>query len=150
MTNPSTETVGQAEQIDLDAPGRGGEAERPVDIDLTAAETIRLPESGVDDGGDVARKPDEIVAEIEATRAELADTIDAIASRISPRRAASKAKAQVSGAVGSAAGAASHAVDSAESAVPQAARSAFNDPKILAVAGVVGAVVALLIFRRRH
>src|SRR4051794_40746067 len=44
------------------------------------------------DGGDVAeqRKPDTIQREIEQTRAELADTIDAIADRISPRRAASR------------------------------------------------------------
>src|SRR3954466_3204725 len=44
------------------------------------------------DGGDVAaeRSPDAIQREIEQTRAELADTIDAIADRISPKRAASR------------------------------------------------------------
>ena len=43
------------------------------------------------DGGDVGqRSPDAIQREIEQTRAELADTIDAIADRISPRRAASR------------------------------------------------------------
>ena len=43
------------------------------------------------DGGDVGqRNPDTIQREIEQTRAELADTIDAIADRISPRRAASR------------------------------------------------------------
>ena len=43
------------------------------------------------DGGDVGqRNPDTIQREIEQTRAELADTIDAIAERISPRRAASR------------------------------------------------------------
>ena len=52
-------------------------------------------ESGGDgsgDGGDVAqqRNPDTIQREIEQTRAELADTIDAIADRISPKRAASR------------------------------------------------------------
>jgi hypothetical protein len=36
------------------------------------------------------RDPDLIQREIEQTRAELADTIDAIADRISPRRAASR------------------------------------------------------------
>ena len=36
------------------------------------------------------RDPDTIQREIEQTRAELADTIDAIAERISPRRAASR------------------------------------------------------------
>jgi hypothetical protein len=59
-----------------------------------------------DGGGDVAgqgserRSPDAIQREIEQTRAELAETIDAIADRISPRRAASRGasavKAQVS------------------------------------------------------
>src|SRR3954452_466402 len=54
------------------------------------------------DGGDVAeqRKPDTIQREIEQTRAELADTIDAIADKISPKRAASRGaqavKSQVS------------------------------------------------------
>src|SRR5947199_8919480 len=53
------------------------------------------------DGGDVAqqndaqRDPDLIQKEIEQTRAELADTIDAIADRISPKRAASRGAAAV-------------------------------------------------------
>src|SRR3954451_22844025 len=62
-------------------------------------------------GGDVAqqddpqqRDPDTIQREIEQTRAELADTIDAIADRISPRRAASRGatavKSSVSGLFG--------------------------------------------------
>ncbi|HET6817303.1 MAG TPA: DUF3618 domain-containing protein [Mycobacteriales bacterium] len=63
------------------------------------------------DGGDVAqqndtqRDPDTIQKEIEQTRAELADTIDAIAERISPKRAASRGanavKSSVSGLFGS-------------------------------------------------
>jgi hypothetical protein len=60
-----------------------------------------IPTSNAD-GGDVAgeRSPDAIQREIEQTRAELADTIDAIADRISPKRAASRGaqavRAQVS------------------------------------------------------
>src|SRR5437763_14042643 len=50
------------------------------------------------------RSPDSIQKEIEQTRAELAETIDAIADRISPKRAASRGaaavKAQVSGVLG--------------------------------------------------
>jgi hypothetical protein len=57
-----------------------------------------------DEGGDVARNPDAIQREIEQTRAELADTIDAIADRLSPKRAASRGasavKAQVSSVLG--------------------------------------------------
>ena len=65
-------------------------------------------EPGSGDGGDVSeqRNPDAIQREIEQTRAELADTIDAIADRISPRRAASRGaqavKAQVSSVFGGA------------------------------------------------
>ena len=70
-----------------------------------AADTVSG--AGADEGGDVAgqqgndrRSPDAIQKEIEQTRAELAETIDAIADRISPRRAAARGasavKAQVS------------------------------------------------------
>src|SRR3954469_7312779 len=62
---------------------------------------------GPDEGGDVAattRDPDAIQKEIEQTRAELAETIDAIADRISPKRPASRGahavKAQVSSVFG--------------------------------------------------
>jgi len=60
-------------------------------------------EPSQDEGADVpeTRSPDAIQKEIEQTRAELAETIDAIADRISPKRAASRGaaavKAQVSG-----------------------------------------------------
>ena len=51
------------------------------------------------------RDPDSIQKEIEQTRAELAETIDAIADRISPKRAAARGaqavKAQVSAVLGS-------------------------------------------------
>jgi hypothetical protein len=59
-----------------------------------------------DEGDDVpeTRSPDAIQKEIEQTRTELAETIDAIADRISPKRAASRGaaavKAQVSGVFG--------------------------------------------------
>jgi hypothetical protein len=65
---------------------------------------VSAADSAPDDGGDVAgsRDPDEIADEIEQTRAELADAIDAIAERISPKRAAARGaqavKAQVSSA----------------------------------------------------
>lgn len=49
------------------------------------------------DGGNVAeaREPETIQRDIEQTRAELAEAIDAIADRISPRRAASRGAAKV-------------------------------------------------------
>jgi hypothetical protein len=63
-------------------------------------------EASHDEGADVpeTRSPDAIQKEIEQTRAELAETIDAIADRISPKRAASRGaaavKAQVTGVFG--------------------------------------------------
>jgi hypothetical protein len=52
---------------------------------------------GTERGDDVpeTRTPDEIQKEIEATRVELAETIDAIADRISPKRAAGRGAAAV-------------------------------------------------------
>lgn len=72
----------------------------------------RLPGDGSDEGDPnmagrgaaTTRDPDAIQKEIEQTRAELAETIDAIADRISPKRAASRGaqavKAQVSSVLG--------------------------------------------------
>ncbi|HET7310034.1 MAG TPA: DUF3618 domain-containing protein [Mycobacteriales bacterium] len=48
---------------------------------------------------DTQRDPDTIQKEIEQTRAELADTIDAIADRISPKRAASRGASAVKSSV---------------------------------------------------
>jgi Protein of unknown function (DUF3618) len=46
-------------------------------------------------GDDVSRDPDLIQREIEETRAELARTVDLIAERLSPRRAASRGASKV-------------------------------------------------------
>jgi hypothetical protein len=79
-----------------------------------------------DGGGDVAqRNPDTIQREIEQTRAELADTIDAIADRLSPKRAASRSasavKAQVSSVLGNGNGKANEAPAAVLDAAPAAA-----------------------------
>jgi hypothetical protein len=55
-------------------------------------------------GNGRTRNPDSIQREIEATRAELAETIDAIADRISPKRAASRGAAAVKGVFGGSGG----------------------------------------------
>ena len=74
---------------------------------MTDDDKITSYDEGSGDGGDVGeqRNPDTIQREIEQTRAELADTIDAIADRISPKRAASRGaqavKSQVSSVFGS-------------------------------------------------
>ncbi len=53
-------------------------------------EDMHNPGDADNGGGNVARDPDAIQREIEQTRAELAQTIDEIADRISPRRAAAR------------------------------------------------------------
>jgi hypothetical protein len=50
----------------------------------------------------VARDPDAIQREIEQTRAELADTIDAISDRLSPKRVATRGVGAVKATVSSA------------------------------------------------
>src|SRR3954471_8509836 len=83
--------------------------------------------TGGEQGDDVAatRDPDMIQKEIEQTRAELADMIDAIAERISPKRAASRGaaavKAQVSSAFGGGNGANGSAPRSVLDAAPELA-----------------------------
>jgi hypothetical protein len=75
--------------------------------------------------GEQTRSPDAIQKEIEQTRTELAETIDAIADRISPKRAASRGKAavkaQVSGVFGGANGSTSGAPKAVLDASPAAA-----------------------------
>ena len=116
------------------------------------------------DGGDVAdRNPDAIQREIEQTRAELADTIDAIADRISPRRAASRSaqavKHQVSSVLGGSNG---HAPSSVLDAPPHVARHAGtraheytvkrtlrSDRVLLAVGAAAAVAGALILWRGR-
>jgi hypothetical protein len=70
------------------------------------------------------RTPDTIQREIEQTRAELADTIDAIADRISPKRAASRGahavKAQVTSVFNGAGGAPAAVIDAGPKAADRA------------------------------
>ncbi|HVT20525.1 MAG TPA: DUF3618 domain-containing protein [Mycobacteriales bacterium] len=81
------------------------------------------------------RKPEVIVREIEQTRAELADAIDAITNRINPRRAASRGARAVR--------------EQVTSEMPSTVAEHKPRPAVLAVAGIV-ALVGLLLIRRRH
>jgi Protein of unknown function (DUF3618) len=84
------------------------------------------------------RTPDVIVREIEQTRAELAEAIDAITDRINPRKAASRGARAVR--------------DKAASAMPgDGGRSATGGPRlaVLAAAGVF-ALIAGVVAVRRH
>jgi hypothetical protein len=115
-------------------------------------------DGSLDDGGDVAsRDPDAIAREIEQTRAELADTIDAIADRISPKRAASRGaqavKAQVASAREKVAGDPTPPSDSAAATGAAAEPSEASNPLAAiapkaAVAGVVLLIVVFLLRRR--
>src|SRR5206468_2083028 len=95
-----------------------------------------LPPTGradADRGDDVAetRSPDAIQKEIEQTRAELAETIDAIADRISPKRAAGRGaaavKAGVAGVFGGGAGSSSNGSAPASVLDAPAAASSHTD-----------------------
>jgi MYXO-CTERM domain-containing protein len=80
------------------------------------------------------RKPEVIVREIEQTRAELADAIDAITGRINPRRAATRGAQVVRDQVSS-------DVSSIAEGKPR--------PAVLAGAAAVGVLGLILIRRRR-
>ena len=75
-----------------------------------------------------SRDPDAIERDIEATRAELADTIDAIAERVSPKRVASRG---------------------VEVLREQAATASSRPPGQLAAVAAVVVVVVVIFWRRR-
>jgi hypothetical protein len=114
------------------------------------------------DGGDVAqRNPDAIQREIEQTRAELADTIDAIADRLSPKRAASRGAAAVKHQVSSVLGGSNgHAPAAVLDAPPHVARHAGTheytvkrslrpDRLLLAVGAFAAVAGAVILWRSR-
>jgi Protein of unknown function (DUF3618) len=116
----------------------------------------------------MTRDPDRIQREIEQTRAELAETIDAIADRISPRRVAGRGAAAVKAQVAAAFGAGADG-DSATEPGPYPGHEAtrlgahgahtaavsdyavsrrLRTDRVLVVVGVAAAVAALLVLRR--
>jgi hypothetical protein len=102
----------------------------------------------------VTRDPDAIQQEIEDTRADLARTIDLIADRISPRRAASrgasKVKSGIEGAFSSPSGNGAEPiyVDGTEMRTVRTLRKDRVAIAVATVAAVVGVAVVLL--RRRR
>jgi len=121
------------------------------------------------DGGRVAerRKPEEIAREIEQTRAELADTIDAIAGRMSPKRAASRGAQRVRSRVSPppvspptvpetiSVDAPAPVVTEPATSPPPAMVDLTDpapgiDPKLLVAGAAAGAAVGLLALRRRR
>jgi hypothetical protein len=128
--------------------------------------TPSVEEIMADDGGAVAerRKPEAIAREIEQTRAELADTIDAIAGRMSPKRAVARGTQRVRSKVSSPASTA----PSGTTAATEAAAATISldapapavvdvtdpgtgvDPKLLVAGAAAGAAVGLLALRRKR
>jgi hypothetical protein len=103
----------------------------------------------IGDGGDVARDPDAIQREIERTRAELADTIDAIADRLSPKRAAARGAKAVKAQVSS-------VLDHGDSGGPllagesAQARRLRTDRVLIIVGAVAAAVAGIVVWRARR
>jgi hypothetical protein len=93
-----------------------------------------------------SRGPDTIAREIELTRAELADTIDAIADRISPKQAAARGAQAVKAQVASARGIASG--NAPESRPGSHAASA--PLPIVPIAAATGLIVMIALFLRRR
>jgi hypothetical protein len=101
----------------------------------------------------VARDPDAIAREIEQTRAELADTIDAIADRLSPKRAAARGskavKAQVSSVFHSPDGSSGGGPLLAEGGLSRHRR--LRSERVLLAVGATAVVVGAVVFwRTRH
>jgi hypothetical protein len=143
-----------AEHDDPDqAPDDG--SSRPVGDTGDEPSAVSAADSAPDDGGDVAasRDPDAIATEIEQTRAELADTIDAIAERISPKRAAARGaqavKAQVSSARDKVTGDTSPGPVLAEGYRPDSATSDAAMP-VAPIAALVATLLAILVIVRRR
>ena len=106
----------------------------------------------------MTRSPDAIQREIEQTRAELADTIDAIADRISPKRAASRGAHAVKSAFSSN-GHANGQSDRSRAIAPTAYTSTttyridrkLRTDRVLLAAGAAAAVAgALVLWRSRR
>ncbi|HVW81439.1 MAG TPA: DUF3618 domain-containing protein [Mycobacteriales bacterium] len=83
------------------------------------------------------RKPEVIVREIEQTRAELAETIDAITDRLNPRRAATRSARAVK--------------EQVSSALPgEGGTGEGPRPAVLAAAGAAAVVAGVVVARKRR
>jgi hypothetical protein len=123
------------------------DAALPADSAADDVDPIQTPPN---DGDDVARDPDAIAREIEQTRAELADTIDAIAGRISPKRAASRGAHAVKAKVGAVA-----PTPSGAGPEPTGDSVGLNQPAgsslpIVPIAAVAGLLLVIVMFIRRR
>jgi hypothetical protein len=96
-----------------------------------------------------SRKPEVILGEIEQTRAELAEAIDAITDRINPRRAASRGAQAVRSQVSSVRDRIGDELPSklpTSSSLPEGSAR----PLVVAVAATAAVLLALVAIRRRR
>lgn len=90
---------------------------------------------------DRGRDPESVEREIELTRAELAQTIDALTDRLSPKRAARRSAVRARDAVGT-------LLVPVEGDDDEAAAARRRQQVVLIGAGVTAAFVAVVIWRR--
>lgn len=123
----------------------------------------------------MAQDPDEIQREIDQTREELAQTLDSIAVKVSPKRAAARGKAKLSETVAEATeqvkdataaakstvdaklnrddsggGGVDHTTDVGDGNVYVGGGRELRKDRIALAAGVVGALAAFVVWRRRR
>ena len=101
--------------------GRADEGDMVATGDRTEA-VPTTEASGV--GGSAGNDPEQLVAEIERTREELAGTLDAIAEKVSPKRAAARTGKKLAAAVSEGAEAVKEGATTAKEAVKEGAASA--------------------------
>ena len=94
----------------------------------------------------MARDPDAIAREIEATRAELAVAIDAIADKVSPKRAAARGAARLKAGVEDVRQRVSGPDDGSTYQVHRALRT----DRVAVVAGAVTVVAVIVVVVRRR
>jgi hypothetical protein len=123
--------------------------------DMAEAATGQDEVAVVETVGDVSvvhngsRDPDSLAREIEQTRAELADTIDAIVDRMSPKRAAARGASAVRGSIASARGAISDEPATTPSAAPTSHAGTTTVP-VVPIAAAVTVVALVVVFMRRR
>lgn len=98
----------------------------------------------------MARDPDAIQREIEATRVELAAAIDAIAEKVSPRRAATRGASAVRGKLGELRGFISEPVSPTEDGQLYQTRYVLRKDRLALVGGAAVALTAFAVLRRRR
>ena len=127
-----------------DSTGTNGTSDEPVEGSWSPRRSgtakKATPAKGSANGKGKSADPEVLAEEIEKTREELAETLDAIADKVSPKRVGARTKKKVgeaaSGAVDSVKESAGHAADAVKGGVAAAKAKTTTDEPPLAVAEV--------------